>query len=261
MKQSPPILAVERVEPFLHVLRGERIILDVDLARIYGVPTKRLNEQVKRNAERFPLDFAFRLTKAEAGTLPRSRSQIATLNRGQNIKSVESRDVAKEGTRRNNLAATLRKLRRFDEARPEIRRAIECNAQFGHASEPWSSWAILAAIETDAGNPAAAAKAKGKAIACYLAYRRDGGENHSGPGRICFDVTQSLLAGNPAQAASLLQQLAEDPECPDWLHTFIRALQAIVSGRRERTLADSPELDHSMATEILFLIETLEKPR
>ncbi len=54
----------------------------------------------------------------------------------------------------------LRKLRRLDEARQEIRRAIECNAQFGHASEPWTTWAILADIETDAGNPTAAAEAK-----------------------------------------------------------------------------------------------------
>ena len=72
----------------------------------------------------------------------------------------------------------LRKLRRLDEARQEIRRAIECDAQFGHAAEPWKTWAILADIETDAGNATAAAEAKGKAIACYLAYRRDGGENH-----------------------------------------------------------------------------------
>ncbi|MEI2772745.1 MAG: hypothetical protein V9G98_19080 [Candidatus Competibacter sp.] len=75
-------------------------------------------------------------------------------------------------------AKTLRKLRRLDEARQEIRRAIECKAPFGHAAEPWKTWAILADIETDAGNPAAAAEAKAKAIACYLAYRRDGGENH-----------------------------------------------------------------------------------
>ena len=46
-------------------VRGCRIILDADLARIYGVPTKRLNEQVKRNADRFPSDFAFQLTKQE----------------------------------------------------------------------------------------------------------------------------------------------------------------------------------------------------
>ncbi len=94
-------------------------------------------------------------------------------------KYVEGSDTAKEGRARNNLGKTLRKLRRLDEARQEIRRAIECKAQFGHAAEPWKSWSILADIETDAGNPAAAAEAKGKAIASYLAYRRDGGENHA----------------------------------------------------------------------------------
>ena len=175
-------------------------------------------------------------------------------------KYVEIGDVAKEGTARNNLADTLRKLRRLDEARQEIRRAIECKAQFGHASEPWKTWAILADIETDAGNPAAAAEAKRKAIACYLAYRRDGGENHDEPGRICLAVTQSLLAGDPASAASLLQQLAADPDAAGF-GGFIRALQAIVAGSRDRTLADAPDLDYTMAAEILFLIETLEKPR
>jgi tetratricopeptide (TPR) repeat protein len=99
-------------------------------------------------------------------------------------KYVEINDAAGEGRQRNNLALLLRRLRRFDEARQEIRRAIECNAQFGHASEPWKTWAILADIEGDDGNPAAAAEAKGKAIACYLAYRRDGGENHDDDGRI-----------------------------------------------------------------------------
>lgn len=54
--------------------------MDSDLARIYGVPTKRLNEQVRRNAERFPEDFVFRLSDAEAGSL---RSQIATLKTGR----------------------------------------------------------------------------------------------------------------------------------------------------------------------------------
>ena len=62
-------------------------MLDMDLAAIYGVPTKRLNEQVKRNPDRFPEDFAFRLTRAEAWAVHPLRSQFATLKkRGQNIK-------------------------------------------------------------------------------------------------------------------------------------------------------------------------------
>lgn len=60
-----------------------RSVLDTDLAALYGVTVKRLNEQVKRNRKRFPEDFCFQLTLAEA---QRSRSQFATLKRGQNIK-------------------------------------------------------------------------------------------------------------------------------------------------------------------------------
>lgn len=174
-------------------------------------------------------------------------------------KYVENRDAANEGAVRNNLADTLRKLRRLDEARQEILRAIECKAQFGHASSPWTSWNILADIEFDSGNPAAAAMARGKAVACYLAYRRDGGENHSGPGRLALAVTQTLLSGDPALAASRLQQQLPRFEAAGF-GGFIRALQAIVSGSRDRRLAEAPDLDYTMAAEILMLIETLERP-
>ena len=173
-------------------------------------------------------------------------------------KDTEGRDLANEGKSRSNLAATLHKLRRLDEARQEIRRAIECDAQFGHASEPWKTWDILADIETDAGHATAAAEARAKAIACYLAYRRDGGENYSDAGRISLAVTQSLLAGDQAAAASLLRQQAPRFEAAGF-GGFIRALQAIVAGSRERALAAAPDLDYMMATEILFLLETLEK--
>ena len=66
--------------------------MDRDLAMLYGVETKRLNEQVRRNKERFPEDFMFQLTKNEVIS---SRSQIATLNeqRGQNIKKVVNENI------------------------------------------------------------------------------------------------------------------------------------------------------------------------
>lgn len=57
------------------MLRNQKVILDSDLAELYGVPVKQLNQQVKRNRNRFPSDFVFRLTKAEHNTL---RSQIVT---------------------------------------------------------------------------------------------------------------------------------------------------------------------------------------
>ncbi|MGZ8842953.1 MAG: ORF6N domain-containing protein [Pyrinomonadaceae bacterium] len=68
-------LALQKIAPLIHQLRGERVILDSDLARIYGVPAKALNQAVKRNADRFPEDFAFRLTLAEFTSL---RSQFVT---------------------------------------------------------------------------------------------------------------------------------------------------------------------------------------
>jgi phage regulator Rha-like protein len=79
------IVPVERIERTIVVLRGHKVLLDVDLAELYGVTIKRLNEQVKRNIERFPPDFMFQLTKDEQDSL---RSQVATLNigRGQHRK-------------------------------------------------------------------------------------------------------------------------------------------------------------------------------
>ena len=71
------IQPVEQIESLILTIRGKQVILDQDLARLYGVETKRLNEQVKRNIERFPEDFMFQLSKEEAES---SRSQFATLN-------------------------------------------------------------------------------------------------------------------------------------------------------------------------------------
>lgn len=86
MSKSLAAIPIERVEQAILVVRGEKVMLDADLATLYGVTTRRLKEQVKRNRERFPGDFIFQLTKEEADSLRLSRSQIATLKRGQNIK-------------------------------------------------------------------------------------------------------------------------------------------------------------------------------
>jgi hypothetical protein len=71
-----PLSRVERISQTIVLLRGQRVILDSELGTLYGVSTKRLNEQVKRNAERFPEDFLFRLSRAETEAV--NRSQIAT---------------------------------------------------------------------------------------------------------------------------------------------------------------------------------------
>jgi len=73
-------LQVDRIGLVIRTIRGQRVILDADLARIYGVPTKALNQAVKRNFKRFPKDFLFQLTNEESDSL---RSQIVTLKSGR----------------------------------------------------------------------------------------------------------------------------------------------------------------------------------
>jgi hypothetical protein len=91
------LLIPEKIAPLVHPLRHEKVILDSDLAELYGVSTKRLNEAVKRNLDRFPADFMFQVTENELQILRSQmatsknaqaplRSQIATLKRGQHRK-------------------------------------------------------------------------------------------------------------------------------------------------------------------------------
>jgi hypothetical protein len=76
MDRQVSLIPMDRIERAIIFVRGEKVMLDRDLADIYGVETKRLNEQVRRNLNRFPPDFMFRLTPKEAESL---RSQFATL--------------------------------------------------------------------------------------------------------------------------------------------------------------------------------------
>lgn len=77
MAPSAPLPAIDHR---ILLLRGQKVMLDADLAELYGVETKRLNEQVRRNAERFPDDFMFQLTAEEYASL---RSHFATLKTGR----------------------------------------------------------------------------------------------------------------------------------------------------------------------------------
>ena len=77
---SLELIAAPAIEKRIFVIRGQQVLLDEDLADLYGVVTKRLIQQVKRNPRRFPEDFMFQLSKSEAKAL---RSQIATSNEGR----------------------------------------------------------------------------------------------------------------------------------------------------------------------------------
>ncbi len=74
------MITPEGVQGRLHVVRGQRAILDSDLARIYGVATKQVNQAVRRNGERFPSEFCFQLTRQEVACL---KSQIVTSKPGR----------------------------------------------------------------------------------------------------------------------------------------------------------------------------------
>src|ERR1035438_9259015 len=80
MNQQTEIIPPYNIGSLIHSVRDLRVVLDSDLPRIYEVSTKRLNEQLRRNLERFPADFAFQLTEEEWTSL---RSQIATLKTGR----------------------------------------------------------------------------------------------------------------------------------------------------------------------------------
>src|SRR5712692_9834577 len=75
-----PLLSPSFIERRIYLIRKQKVMLDTDLAELYGVTTKRLNEQVRRNLKRFPTDFMFQLNVDEASFL---RSQIATSNVGR----------------------------------------------------------------------------------------------------------------------------------------------------------------------------------
>ena len=84
MPNTSIALPDESIEDTILLIRGKKVILDHDLARLYGVATKVLNQAVKRNLDRFPEDFMFQLTKAETEEwqrLKRLRSQIVTLKK------------------------------------------------------------------------------------------------------------------------------------------------------------------------------------
>jgi phage regulator Rha-like protein len=82
--QGMEVIPQQIIENKILIIRGKKVMLDRDLAVLYGVEAKVLNQAVKRNFKRFPSDFMFQLSQEEAMEL--SRSQIVTLKRGQNIK-------------------------------------------------------------------------------------------------------------------------------------------------------------------------------
>ena len=72
-------IPIEQIQQAIFLIRGKKVMLDTDLARLYGVPTKRLNEQVKRNRDRFPQDFMFQLSAGEKTEVVAKCDHLASL--------------------------------------------------------------------------------------------------------------------------------------------------------------------------------------
>ena len=100
----PEPTGVDAIRSRILTIRGVQVMLDRDLAELYGVPTKRLNEQVKRNVRRFPASFMFQLTKEE---LEDWRSQIATSNNGATTKGTQLVILNREDWRSQNATSNL----------------------------------------------------------------------------------------------------------------------------------------------------------
>jgi hypothetical protein len=85
MNNQTSLIQPEQIEQAILLIRGQRVMLDRDLAVLYGVETKNLNKAARRNLDRFPADFMYQLKLDETQACAASRFQFGTLKRGQNI--------------------------------------------------------------------------------------------------------------------------------------------------------------------------------
>ncbi len=170
-------------------------------------------------------------------------------------------DPADEGMARSNAAVALIALTRYDEARREIERAIECKAPFGHAAEPWKTYALLHNLERVVENQAAALEARRQATDAYLSYRRDGGESQALTSQLFEAVEQAITEGQAEALIPQLEELQNSTEIPEYYRSTCAALVQVLQGSRDPGLAEQFNLDYDDAEELLFLLERLALTR
>ncbi len=196
------------------------------------------------------------------GPMGRLEDAITCIRRAVEI-SILLKDQRKEGVRRGNLANTLSKMKRYDEARREAKLAIECKQPYGQSVSPWKTWHVLYEVEQATGNPQAAAEARERARQSYLAYRHSGGENYEPGAWACAAVGTALqevqLSGNRRSANELSQKLAAlaKSEPHPRVQTLMQKLQAILCGARDLVLAEDESLHPEDAVELQLLLEGL----
>lgn len=174
------------------------------------------------------------------------RKAADTYTKQQNLNS--------EGLVRSNLAITLIKLQRYDDARRELLRAIECNAPFGHASAPWKTWDILCDLEKATGNHPAAEAARQEAIESYLAYRCAGGVSQHSLSDLFALVATSLQENQAEAARQQLEQISAE-DIPQRVKSLIAKLQALLQRDCSPNLVNDPSLDYCTIVELRLLLE------
>lgn len=202
---------------------------------------------------------------SQAGTLNQLASLYQDMNRPEEAVTflgrasdafVQLGDKAHEGMARNNLGYVLLALGRFQDARAELERALECMAPYGHAAQSWKTWSLLHDLERATDHPAAALAARKRAIAEYMSYRRAGGDSESHQAPLFFLVAQAVQDGSEPAARERLNALLE-PGDPPAFTALLRQLQAVLAGARDPALAADPELSFREAAELLLLLEAL----
>lgn len=164
-------------------------------------------------------------------------------------------DVSGEGVAHHNIGSTLIKLRRYNEAHLELQQAIKCGQAFGHASSLWKTWDCIFDIERANGKHEAGRVARQQAVATYLAYRRDGGENDTEFGRFCLTVWQSIQQGNTSKIMQMIASALVNPEQNN--KELLNKLYAVLAGERDLALTEDQNLRYDEAAELILLLEVL----
>lgn len=167
-------------------------------------------------------------------------------------------NVRFQGFVHNNLAQVLVSLKQYEAARVELHAALNCKQDFGHAAEPWKTLAILYELEQACGDESAAKAARAQAVQAYLAYRRDGGENHFYAGRLCLTLWEAMQQGEFEEAHKLVDAELADESWGEHM-PFIHKLQAMLVGERGFALAEDENLHYQFAVELLLLLERLRE--
>jgi tetratricopeptide (TPR) repeat protein len=162
----------------------------------------------------------------------------------------------REGLTRNNLAIPLIMLGRYDEARVELMRAIECNAKLGSVAEPWKTWSSLCELEKITKNNSAAAKARENAIEGYMSYRRSGGVSQSRVFQLLEAVYSGITQRQTKETNGILDELSRG-ELDESSRLLCEKLKKVVKGSRDVNLAADPKLDYDHAVELRLLLEAL----